>query len=192
MPSVSKTTKEIINAYGTYRTPTSSLERRQAQAEQPLSMLDLPKISPPVSQDSSTSQPHVFQKPPKRKATMKLCHSTLDACMSATDNCSGHGKCYEKNATQGDGAESTRPCWACVCNRNGTIRTNADSSKKTTYWGGPACSKQDVSAPFFLLAGATIFLLAAVSWGIGLMYSIGQEPLPSVIGAGVAGPRASK
>ena len=185
MPSVSETTKGNISAYGTYRTPINSLERRQAQAEQPLSMVDQPESSPSMSHDSS-------QKPSKRKATMKLCHLTLDACMSATDNCSGHGKCYQKNASQGDSDDNSRVCWACGCNRNGTVRTNADGSKKTTYWGGPACSKQDVSAPFFLLAGFTIALLAAVSWGVGLMYSIGQEPLPSVIGAGVAGPRASK
>ena len=192
MPSKSRSTTGSNNAYGTYRVPTSSLERRQSQAEEPLSMVDLPEISPSVSQDSSTSQPHVSQKSPKRKATIKLCHSSLDACISATDSCSEHGSCYQKNATKGDGDDNSRACWACACDRNGTVRTNADGTKKTTYWGGPACSKQDVSAPFFLLAGFTIAMLAAISWGVGLMYSIGQEPLPSVIGAGVTGPRVSK
>ena len=60
------------------------------------------------------------------------------------------------------------------------------------YWGGAACQKKDVSAPFFLLAGLTIALVGVVSWGIGLLMSVGQEELPSVIGAGVAGPRAQK
>ena len=46
--------------------------------------------------------------------------------------------------------------------------------------------------PFFLIAGTTIAIVALVSWGIGLLFSIGQEDLPSVIGAGVAGPRAQK
>ena len=59
-------------------------------------------------------------------------------------------------------------------------------------WGGPACQKKDVSTPFWLLAGITIFLVSVVSWGIGLLVSIGQEELPGVIGAGVAGPRAQK
>ena len=45
---------------------------------------------------------------------------------------------------------------------------------------------------FWLLAGLTVALVAVVSWGVGLLVSIGQEDLPSVIGAGVAGPRASK
>ena len=63
---------------------------------------------------------------------------------------------------------------------------------KTVHWGGPACQKKDVSMPFFLLAGLTIGLIAVVAWGIGLLISIGQEDLPSVIGAGVAGPRTQK
>ena len=46
--------------------------------------------------------------------------------------------------------------------------------------------------PFFLLAGMTIALVGAVSWGVGLLMSVGNEELPSVIGAGVAGPRAQK
>lgn len=63
---------------------------------------------------------------------------------------------------------------------------------KTIYWGGPACQKKDISVPFFLLAGLSIALVGAVTWGIGLMASIGQEELPSVIGSGVTGPRAQK
>lgn len=46
--------------------------------------------------------------------------------------------------------------------------------------------------PFFLLAGLSIALVGAVTWGVGLMASVGQEELPSVIGAGVAGPRVQK
>lgn len=45
---------------------------------------------------------------------------------------------------------------------------------------------------FWLIAGFTVALVAAVSWGVGLLYSIGQEELPSVIGAGVAGPKAQR
>lgn len=46
--------------------------------------------------------------------------------------------------------------------------------------------------PFFLLAGLSIALVGVATWGVGLLMSIGQEELPSVIGAGVAGPRAQK
>jgi hypothetical protein len=61
--------------------------------------------------------------------------------------------------------------------------------KKTTYWGGAACHKQDVSIPFLLLAVLTILMAGAVTWGIGLLYSVGQEELPGVLAAGVAATR---
>lgn len=35
-------------------------------------------------------------------------------------------------------------------------------------------------------------MAAVVAGGIGLLYNMGAEPLPSVIGAGVAGPKAGK
>lgn len=38
----------------------------------------------------------------------------------------------------------------------------------------------------------TVFLVALVAWGVGLLMAVGGEELPSVIGAGVAGPRAQK
>ena len=63
---------------------------------------------------------------------------------------------------------------------------------QTTRWAGTACQKKDVSSGFFLLAGLSIALVGMATWGVGLMCSIGQEELPSVIGAGVAGPRAQK
>ena len=70
--------------------------------------------------------------------------------------------------------------------------TDDEGRVKTVYWGGPACQKKDISVPFFLLAGLSIGLVGAVTWGVGLLMSVGSEELPSVIGAGVAGPRAQK
>ena len=67
------------------------------------------------------------------------------------------------------------------------VRTNSDGTKKTTQWGGPACQKKNVVAPFWLLAGFTVFLVTLVSWGAGTIWSMGNEELPSVIGAGVSG-----
>jgi len=72
------------------------------------------------------------------------------------------------------------------------VTTDSEGRTKTIYWGGPACQKKDISAQFWLLAGLGIMLAATVSWGVGLLFSIGEEELPSVIGAGVAGPRAQK
>ena len=59
---------------------------------------------------------------------------------------------------------------------------------KTTYWGGPACQKKDVSVPFWLFVGSGVLLAFLISSGIGMLYSMGSEELPSVIGAGVSGP----
>lgn len=72
------------------------------------------------------------------------------------------------------------------------MRKNSDGTVKTVQWGGPACQKKDVSIPFWLLAGFTVLLVGVVTWAIGLLYSVGSEELPSVIGAGVSGGKAQK
>lgn len=59
-------------------------------------------------------------------------------------------------------------------------------------WGGNACQKKDVSAEFILFAGFGLFFTAVVVGGIGMLYSMGSQELPSVIGAGVVGPRAQR
>lgn len=43
--------------------------------------------------------------------------------------------------------------------------------------------------PFFLLASITILAILAVSAGIGMLFSVGQQELPSVINAGVNAPK---
>jgi hypothetical protein len=59
-------------------------------------------------------------------------------------------------------------------------------------WGGTACEKKDVSVEFWLFASFGIAMTGLVAGAIGLLYIMGTEELPSVIGAGVAGPRATK
>ena len=60
--------------------------------------------------------------------------------------------------------------------------------RKVTYWGGPACQKKDISVQFWLFVGSGVVLAFLVSAGIGMLYTMGAEELPSVIGAGVSGP----
>ncbi|MCJ1478777.1 hypothetical protein MMC13_007461 [Lambiella insularis] len=184
----SKHSKRVVNDYGSYIVPVSNLGIREQQEEEPLSFAHRPASSSPVSHDSTRSQTLVLKSSIRPKVTMPICHSTNSSCMSTTENCSGHGTCYKKNPDPSD--DSAQDCWACGCTPS--VRKNEEGGIKTTHWGGPACQKKDVSAPFFLLAGFTITMVAALSWGVGLMYSIGEEELPSVIGAGVAGPRAQK
>lgn len=172
--------------YGSYDMPSKSLHARQFQPEEPLSAPEPISTSTPPSRPShpqtlATSVPH--------KGPLPVCHTSLETAEAATNNCSSHGTIYKKYSSP-DAGEKEVDCYACKCNK--TVITNDDGTTKTIYWGGPACQKKDVSVPFFLLAGFTIAMLATVSWAIGLLFSIGQEELPSVIGAGVAGPRAHK
>jgi hypothetical protein len=108
----------------------------------------------------------------------------LDECQSVTKNCTGHGKCSRIFSTGGD---KKTELFQCMCKP--TVETSKDGKKSTYQWAGNACQKIDVSIPFWLLAGTSVFLLTAISLGIGMLYSMGNEELPSVIGAGVSGPK---
>lgn len=176
MPFTPQNSKRSVNSlYGSYNKPPSA---RQQQPEEPLS-------SPSTA--SSPSSPEVVplqaSTSPLPHGILPICHPTLQSCIATTNNCSGHGTAYKKSGGAID-------CFACKCSK--TVLTDDEGRVKTVYWGGPACQKKDISVPFFLLAGLSIALVGVVTWGIGLMASIGQEELPSVIGAGVAGPRAQK
>jgi Domain of unknown function (DUF3844) len=109
---------------------------------------------------------------------LPVCHSTNTSCTSATNGCSGHGSCYAKSTD----------CYACKCQKT-TVRT-ADGSIRTVQWGGPACQKEDISTQFFLLGTITVLVILAVAGGISMLFSVGQEELPSVISAGVSSVRA--
>ncbi|KAI9760080.1 MAG: hypothetical protein M4579_001913 [Chaenotheca gracillima] len=164
--------------------------RRQQDGE------EAPLSNPASAISSSASEvptPNPSKSPssPKKKGIyIPICHPSLEACNSATNSCTGHGTCSLKYSTSNpNDAQDKSNCFSCDCSK---LPEGQTKGKKNTQWGGTACQKKDVSAPFFLLAGITIFLVGAMSWGIGLLFSIGQEPLPSVIGAGVAGPRAQR
>ncbi|OJD21575.1 hypothetical protein ACJ73_07086 [Blastomyces percursus] len=119
---------------------------------------------------------------------MPVCYSSNETCTEATNNCSGHGSCYRKFASKED---SKGDCYACKCRRT-VVRTNEDGTVKTVQWGGAACQKKDVSIPFFIIASLTILMVIAVTGGIRLLFSVGMEELPSVIGAGVTVPKPQK
>ncbi|KAL8766941.1 MAG: hypothetical protein Q9209_006422 [Squamulea sp. 1 TL-2023] len=182
-PSDAKVKRTSTSSYGTYAMPSSQrLQARKGQSEAPLAV-------PPASQTSLAS--HHLSTPQTLKASsvprpgiLPVCQPNLDKLVDVTNNCSGHGTPYLKGKGEPD-------CYACRCSQT-VLSRGEGKGVKTIVWAGPACSKKDVSAPFWLLAGISIAIVATVSWGIGLLFSIGQEDLPSVIGAGVAGPRAQK
>ncbi|KAJ5577783.1 uncharacterized protein N7459_006747 [Penicillium hispanicum] len=112
-----------------------------------------------------------------------VCHSSNSSCAEATNNCSGHGSCYLRYGS-GD-EQATSDCYACRCGQ--TMVRKSDGTTQKVQWGGPACQKKDISSPFFLIAGVSVLVVIMVSSAVGMLFSMGQLELPSVIGAGVGG-----
>jgi hypothetical protein len=191
MPPSSSHSKRSTHPFGTYDVP-SAIEARREKTEAPL--------SPPSSEPSTTPNvpdledfPTIFTAAANDTPVLGIlpsCFQSKEACEKRTNSCSGHGDCLRsREATN----KKLNDCWSCKCNAT-VVHTGheegMETKTKTTYWGGPACQKKDVSVPFFLFAGTGVFLAFLIAGGIGMLYSMGSEELPSVIGAGVSGPRA--
>jgi hypothetical protein len=178
----SSTMAKNTNGYGSYDKPQKSLSRRQ-QAEEPIE--DVQATSSPIFKMKQVQTLDFNSSKPLIRGIAPLCYSSLESCQNSTNFCSGHGQCFKKS----DGIDSSAPCFACQCQPTrefipvGEKRIN---SSITTYWGGGACQKQDVSGPFWLFAAFTIVMVGLVGWAIGMLFSIGEEKLPGVIGAGVS------
>ncbi|KAL8732634.1 MAG: hypothetical protein Q9166_002609 [cf. Caloplaca sp. 2 TL-2023] len=190
-PSNAKAKRTSTSPYGTYAMPNRQpLQPREGQTEAPLAASSEPQTSlashhvstPQVLKASSIPNPGI----------LPVCQTNLDKLIEITNNCSGHGTPYlKRKASLEPKGKTAGDCYACKCGKT-VLSRDEGKGVKTIDWAGPACSKKDVSMPFWLLAGISIAMVATVSWGVGLLFSIGQEDLPSVIGAGVAGPRAQK
>lgn len=178
-----ESSRRSSNQYGLYDMPARSHSARSAQFEEPMEEFDT----------SSINESNVFSLADEKKKTdatvgYPTCYSANETCQSKTNNCSGHGQCRRKYKS----AEPDDSCYTCECVPSINITEAADGTElaRRTYWGGAACQKQDVSSPFWLLVGITVVLVGLTSAGIGMLFSIGEEKLPSVIGAGVSGPKA--
>jgi hypothetical protein len=178
MPLNFRNAKRSEQPYGSYSSPIDrSTFPQQHENEVLLSHTTQPPRASPFKAAEGIRGP------------IPVCYSSLDDCNKGTRNCSSRGTCGLKhhlgNASSADGE---RACFACSGCTPDVIQMPG-GGKKTTYWGGAACHKQDVSIPFLLLAVLTILMAGAVTWGIGLLYSVGQEELPGVLAAGVAATR---
>jgi Domain of unknown function (DUF3844) len=107
------------------------------------------------------------------------------ACEKGTGNCTLHGSCAKVGSSEN--SEHATDYWGCVCKPH--VVKVSGGGQQTTLYGGLACEKVDMAQPFWLLAAVTIGLVSAIATGIGMLYSIGSEELPSVIGAGVSSAR---
>lgn len=186
MPSSSGNSKRRVSPYGTYEMPSNIEARRNRQnPEALLSFTPEPSTSPKAEYPDLEDFP-ILTSSKKSNGTVRGIlppfFNSLASCEKLTLNCSGHGECKLLHKAQ-DKTQQDR--FGCACSP--TIIGKGDSRKVTT-WAGPACQKKDISTPFWLFVGTGVMLAFLISTIIGMMYSIGSEELPSVIGAGVSGP----
>ncbi len=178
------------------------LRRREFAQEQVLTDHDISRpSSTPVKAAGSdkvagTTPASPFSASRYGSAAVPACFTSYDACMSGTSNCSGHGDCVAKwggssssSSTRDDRKErredgSPSSCYACRCLH--TTEKDARGRESLYRWGGGACQKIDISTPFWLFAAVTLALVGTVAFAIGLLFSVGEEKLPGVIGAGVS------
>ena len=182
--------------YGTYTLPRNygsdllrkrSTMQRGQPSEAPLELstsglaaiADTASLFPFASSSNSTHKP--------LKGILPSCFPSLASCQSSTLNCTGHGACSLKYTDKSASSSSkAAKCYSCGCAP--TVTKNKDGHVSTTYWGGPACQKRDVSFQFWLIVLFTVGLVGLIGFAVGNLVTMGGEELPSVIGAGVSGP----
>lgn len=151
-------------------------ELRRRQAELVISALDEDKpVESAVPTSPAASNDEIFYISNK-KGPIPACFSSQESCETATDTCSGHGECRNRYA-KSDGSEGKEACYTCHC-------MSTEGGRQ--WWGGKTCAKKDISTPFWLFAGFTLVMIGLVSLSIGMLFSVGEEKLPGVIGAGVS------
>ncbi|KAJ4372219.1 hypothetical protein N0V83_003993 [Neocucurbitaria cava] len=190
MPASKSHSKRAASPWGTYDLPSKDARRENPEAV--LSSNPVPSSSP-ISKVSDLEDFPVItfadDQGPVR-GILPSCFDTLSACQRQTHNCSSHGECKLLHKGRGSGSnQESVDCYGCACVPT-VVRhdTGMETKKKVTYWGGPACQKKDISVQFWLFVGSGVVLSFLVASGIGMLYSMGSEELPSVIGAGVSGP----
>ncbi|KAI0466611.1 hypothetical protein F4859DRAFT_496762 [Xylaria cf. heliscus] len=115
-----------------------------------------------------------------RPTSVPACFASQNACETATSSCSGHGVCVDRWGKD----DTDNACFFCHC--GSTVEKDDEKVNHVYYWGGATCQKRDISTPFWLFAGVSITLVATIAFSIGLLFSVGEEKLPGVIGAGVS------
>ncbi|KAI4661746.1 uncharacterized protein J4E78_004535 [Alternaria triticimaculans] len=190
MPRSAKSkSKRAAQPWGAYDVP--SKEARRQNPEAILSSQPVPAVSKvPDLEDFPVVIAAENKKGPVR-GILPSCFKSMSACETQTHNCSSHGECKLLHKGRGSGpGQETVDCYGCACAATVEHKDGKgmEGQRKVTYWGGPACQKKDISVEFWLFVGAGVTLAFLISAGIGMLYSMGAEELPSVIGAGVSGP----
>lgn len=169
LPTIAETT---TNQY--WSDKPQELRRRQ-EAEQIMSILD--DEAAPAAPTSDASSNSIFY---VSSENLPSCFKSAELCMTGTGNCSSHGSCQNKYAKT-DGSEGSEVCYQCYC-----LSTANEKTGSRTHWAGATCAKQDVSVAFWLFAGFTIVMVSVLWMSIAMLFNVGEEKLPGVIGAGVS------
>jgi hypothetical protein len=148
-------------------------ELRRRQAELPITHVE--EEVDAVETSPATSHPTFVTS----TGAIPACFESLEKCEAETRNCSSHGECRNKWA-KADGKDGEKVCYSCHC-----LATKSESGS-VTHWGGQTCAKKDISVEFWLFAGFTVALVGVMAVAIGMLFSVGEEKLPGVIGAGVS------
>ena len=160
-------------------TSASDLRRRDAEAETVIADDTVFTTKAP----SALRAGNAGSKTVMERKVIPQCFTSFNSCDTATKSCTGHGECMNKYAE-----EDEPKCFSCVC--KATILKpgvgEEHKGRQTIHWGGNMCQKEDISVPFWLITGFTITIIGAISFAIGLLFNVGEQKLPGVIGAGVS------
>ncbi|GAA6007343.1 uncharacterized protein JCM10292_005499 [Rhodotorula paludigena] len=105
------------------------------------------------------------------------CFASEREANDKTARCLGRGEPVRGITTRVEGAQGGE-CWVCKCGE-----TVDDETGRRTRWKGQGCEKEDLSAPFTLLASTTLLLTVLVGGGIALLYAVGEDTLPGTLSA---------
>jgi len=129
------------------------------------------------------------------KTKIPACFQSANSCMTQTRNCSGHGRCVNKyvplpdpdnEKRADDDGEGPAVCFFCHCASTLDRPEGEGIGISTTHWAGNMCQKRDISAPFWMITIFSVSIIGALTFAIGMLFSVGEEKLPGVIGAGVS------
>jgi hypothetical protein len=168
LPSVAET-----SSTKTWAAQHMVVQRRQTEQVMTAFEDDDAPVAAPTSAPSDNSHALFYA----ATGAIPSCFTSESSCNDATRNCSGHGNCLDRYASS-SGAES---CFSCHC-----LSTENKTSGSITHWAGATCAKKDLSVQFWLFAGFTLLMLLIVTMSIKMLFDVGEEKLPGVIGAGVS------
>ncbi|KAH6651381.1 hypothetical protein F5144DRAFT_626290 [Chaetomium tenue] len=187
LPESSRSSK--LNHWSAAAAGTGFDLRRRRDAEMVISDQDHTQPKTTAAPSNAPAAPGGGSGSHRTKA-IPQCFPSLKSCTTGTNSCSGHGECVDKYARgNASSSDETAPasCFACLCKPSLVDREGAQTKgRKTIQWGGNMCQKEDISVQFWMLAGFTITIVGAVSFAISMLFSVGEETLPGVIGAGVS------